>query len=189
MALIGYGRVSTDAQNTQRQLDALEDAGCIRIYTEKISGKIRWKDRPELARAIDQLRDGDMLCVQEIDRLGRNMIDGMIMLSELFDDGYPVKVLEGIAAGEHRQRSFLIDISFAMAEERRREISRKTKNGLESAKRSGVKLGRKPVVDDDKRRAILARHAEGQSIRAIAKGVGVSVGVVHKTVQTGNEVD
>jgi len=182
MALVGYGRVSTDRQNTQRQRDALNDAGCVRIFEEAISGRTGHTDRPELAKALDFMRDGDMLCVQEVDRLGRNLLDGLIMLSELFADGYAVKVLDGIAAGEHRERSLVLDIALALAEDRRRDISRKTKNGLEAARRSGKQLGRRPVVDDDKRRLILARRAEGESIRQIAAGVKVSIGVVHKTI-------
>ncbi|WP_425468488.1 helix-turn-helix domain-containing protein [Prauserella rugosa] len=55
-------------------------------------------------------------------------------------------------------------------------------HGLEAAKRQGRTGGRPPVVDDDKRRAILARRDEGQSIRQISRGTGVSVGVVHRVV-------
>ncbi|WP_214417277.1 hypothetical protein [Sphaerisporangium fuscum] len=74
---------------------------------------------------------------------------------------------------------------------RRRDIVRKTKNGLETARKQGKVGGRRPVVDDDKRAAILARRRRGESIRTIAAGVKVSVGVVHKTLKTaeGNPTD
>jgi DNA invertase Pin-like site-specific DNA recombinase len=85
-----------------------------------------------------------------------------------------VKVLEGIAAGEHTERSLILDLALALSEDRRRDIVRKTKDGLEAARR--------PVVDDDKRAAILARRERGESIRTIAAGVKVSIGVVHKTL-------
>lgn len=91
-------------------------------------------------------------------------------------------MLEGIAAGEHRERSLILDLALALAKDRRRDISRKTRNGLAAAAKRGRKGGRPSVVDEDKRRVILARKAEGQSIREIARGVGVSVGVVHKVV-------
>lgn len=77
---------------------------------------------------------------------------------------------------------------FGMPEDRRRDIVGKTRNGLEAARKRGRVGGRRPVVDDDKRAAILSRRERGQSIRTIAAGVKVSVGVVHKTLalqQTG----
>jgi len=181
MALVGYVRVSSSGQETQRQRDALEPI-CVRVFEEKISGRKRAADRPQLSAAVDYLRPDDMLTVQEVDRLGRNLLDGLLVLSELFQRGVAVKVLEGIAAGEHRERSLVLDLALALAEDRRRDISRKTRNGLEAAKRQGRTGGRPPVVDDDKRRAILARRDEGQSIRQISRGTGVSVGVVHRVV-------
>lgn len=181
MALIGYIRVSTSEQETQRQRDALEPI-CVRTFEEKISGTRKATDRPGLSRALDYLREGDMLTVQEVDRLGRSLLDGLIVLTELFERGVAVKVLEGIAAGEHRERSLILDLALALAEDRRRDISRKTRNGLEAAAKRGRRGGRPSVVDEDKRRVILARKAEGQSIREIARGVGVSTGTVHKVL-------
>ncbi|MDX6291969.1 MAG: hypothetical protein QOH50_1044, partial [Kribbellaceae bacterium] len=92
------------------------------------------------------------------------------------------KVLEGIAAGEHLERSLILDLALALAEDRRRDIARKTRNGLDSARVRGRVGGRPTVVDDDKRRAILARQGEGQSLREIARGVEVSLAVVHRVV-------
>lgn len=182
-ALIGLVRVSTDKQKTQRQHDALAPI-CLKVFEEKISGKLAVDDRPGLTAALDYLRVGDMLCVQEVDRLGRNLLEGLIVLNDLFQRGIAVKVLEGIAAGEHTERSLILDLALALAEDRRRDIVRKTKNGLESARARGRVGGRRPVVDDDKRAAIFSRRAKGQTIREIAAGVRVSVGVVHKTLSS-----
>lgn len=181
VALIGLVRVSTDKQNTQRQHDAL-DPICLKVFEEKISGRLAAEDRPALLEALSHIRDGDLLTVQEVDRLGRNLLEGLIVLNDLFQRGIGVKVLEGIAAGEHTERSLILDLALALSEDRRRDIVRKTKNGLEAARRRGRVGGRRPVVDDDKRAAILARRRRGESIRAIAAGVKVSVGVVHKTL-------
>ncbi|QFT13470.1 DNA-invertase hin (plasmid) [Vibrio sp. THAF190c] len=76
---IGYARVSTDNQDTSPQLDALKAAGCERVYSEHISGKSR--DRPELERLLDVVREGDVVIVQRLDRLGRSLKD----LIELLD--------------------------------------------------------------------------------------------------------
>ena len=179
--LVGLIRVSTDKQNTARQRDALEPI-CWKVFEERASGKLATKDRPVLLEAISHVPPGGMLTVHEVDRLGRNLLEGLIVLNDLFQRGISVKILTGIAAGEHAQRSFILDIALALSEDRRRDISAKTKNGLEAARRNGRVGGRRPVVDDDKRAAILARHERGESIRTIAAALGISIGVVHKTL-------
>ena len=115
-------------------------------------------------------------------RLGRNLLEGLIVLNDLFERGIAVKVLEGIAAGEHTERSFVLDMALALAEDRRRDIVRKTRNGLEAARKRGRVGGRPRVIDDDKRAAILSRRERGESIRVIAAGVGISVGAVHNAL-------
>ncbi|MEO3824313.1 recombinase family protein [Actinomadura sp. B10D3] len=171
---------------TVQEADLGAGAACVftptKVFEEKIGGKLNTDDRPALLEALSHIRDGDMLTVQEVDRLGRNLLEGLIVLNDLFQRSVAVKVLEGIAAGEHTERSFLLDLALALAEDRRRDIVRKTNNGLEAARRRGRIGGRRPVVDDDKRAAILARRGRGESIRTIAAGVKVSVGVVHKTL-------
>jgi DNA invertase Pin-like site-specific DNA recombinase len=181
MALVGLVRVSTSKQEAQRQHDDL-DPICVKVFEEKVSGKLKVADRPGLQAALEYMRPGDMLTVQEADRLGRNLLEGLIVLTDLFGQGVAVKILEGIAAGEHVERSLILDLALALAEDRRRDIVRRTRNGLESAARQGRIGGRPRVVDEDKRRAILARRAEGQSLREISRGVGVSVAVVHGEV-------
>ncbi|MEM8576016.1 MAG: recombinase family protein, partial [Pseudomonadota bacterium] len=69
--LVGYARVSTQDQKPALQTDALKDAGCEKIFREKASGAQR--DRPQLAAAIDYMRDGDTLVVWKLDRLARSM--------------------------------------------------------------------------------------------------------------------
>ncbi|MFI6318759.1 recombinase family protein [Nonomuraea sp. NPDC050556] len=144
--------------------------------------RLATEDRPDLQRVLDYIRDGDLLTVQEVDRLGRNLLEGLIVLNDLYQRGVGVKVLEGIAAGEHTERSLIIDLALALAEDRRRDIVRKTRNGLEAARARGKVGGRCPVVDDDKLAVILARRKRGETIRTIAAGVGVSIGVVHNTL-------
>ena len=89
-----------------------------------------------------------------------------------------MKVMEGIAAGEHTERSFVLDMALALAEDRRRDIIRKTRDGLEAARRRGHVGGRPRVLDDDKRAVIAARRSRGESVREIAAAVGVSPSTV-----------
>lgn len=178
MALVGLVRVSTKGQETARQYDALAPI-CVRVFEEKVSGKLAVADRPGLVAALDYLRPGDMLAVQEVDRLGRNLLEGLVVLTDLFERGVSVKVLEGIAVGEHTERSLILDLALALAEDRRRDISRKTKNGLDAARKRGKVGGRPRVIDGDKRAVILARREKGESMRVIARVLDVSVGTVH----------
>lgn len=181
MALVGLVRVSKKDQETARQHDAL-DPICVRVFEEKLSGSLKVEARPGLRAALDYMRPGDMLTVQEADRLGRNLLEGLVVLNDLFSRGIAVKVLDGIAAGEHVERSLILDLALALAEDRRRDIIRKTRNGLEAARARGRVGGRPRVVDADKRRIVLARHADGESIRTIARATKLSVGTVHNVL-------
>ncbi|MFJ3670335.1 recombinase family protein [Streptomyces sp. NPDC090106] len=110
--LIGYARVSTDDQEAQLQLDALEEAGCARVFKDKASGKNT--DRPELAAVLDYLRPGDTLCVWKLDRFARSLIDLVTLVDHLAEREVGFKVLTGALAhwrtgalahwrtGEHR---------------------------------------------------------------------------------------
>ena len=89
---IGYQRVSTVDQNTDRQLDGVE---LDKVFTDKASGKDT--NRPELARAIDYVRDGDTLVVHSMDRLARNLEDLRRIVRELTGAGCQCRVRERVA--------------------------------------------------------------------------------------------
>ncbi|WP_344836017.1 recombinase family protein [Nonomuraea dietziae] len=97
MALIGLVRVSTDKQNTQRQHDAL-DPICLKVIEEKASGKLATSDRPDLLTALSYITRGRPADRPGGRRLGRNLLEGLIVLNDLFQQGIGVKVLEGIGA-------------------------------------------------------------------------------------------
>src|ERR687895_1481843 len=81
MALIGYARVSTTEQHLHLQQDALHAAGCLKIYTDTISGVK--SERKGLAEALDYIRGGDTLVVWRLDRLGRSLKDLIERITEL----------------------------------------------------------------------------------------------------------
>ena len=84
-ALIGYARVSTSGQILDRQTRALTEAGCIRVFADKLSGKTA--DRPELAACLDYLRAGDTLVVPSLDRLSRSLQDLITLVAGLRRSG------------------------------------------------------------------------------------------------------
>lgn len=154
---IGYARVSTDEQSDNAQIDALEAAGCTRVYREKYSGKSR--TRPELERMIDTLRDGDIVVVQRLDRLGRSLKD----LIELLDT-IKSKQVQFISLSESIDTTTAVgELAFHMigsiAQFERRLISERTKAGLDAARARGRKGGRKEKLssaDIKKAKAMLS---------------------------------
>ncbi len=89
--LLGYARVSTDDQDLALQRRALREAGCRRLFEEKLSGAQR--NRPELARLLDQVRDDDVLVVTRLDRLTRSTRDLLDVAERLRDAGAGLRSL------------------------------------------------------------------------------------------------
>ncbi|WP_069883570.1 recombinase family protein [Streptomyces luteocolor] len=175
MALIGLVRVSTDKQNVDRQHDALDDI-CVKVFEEKISGKLAVDERPGLSAALDYLREGDMLTVQEVDRLGRDTLTGLTTLAELFKRGIAVKVLEGIGAGEHTESNLLLELALVLAAERRRDIVKKTNDGLVAARARGRVGGRRPVMTEALVVQAVALRGQGFSIKQIQPHLRITEG-------------
>lgn len=175
MALVGLVRVSTDKQNVDRQHDALGPI-CVKVFEEKVSGKLAVAERPGLSAALEYLRDGDMLCVQEVDRLGRDTLTGLMTLAELFQRNIAVKVLEGVGAGEHSEMNLLLELALVLASERRRDIVKKTKNGLEAARARGRVGGRRPVMTEPLVVQAVALRDKGYSLKQIQPHLRISEG-------------
>ncbi|WP_149184949.1 recombinase family protein [Streptomyces sp. TRM49041] len=179
--LIGYARVSSDDQEAQLQRDALSSAGCSRTFEDKASGKNT--DRPELAAVLDYLRVGDTLVVWKLDRLGRSLIDLVSIVDGLRERGIGLKVLTGALSAVDTTSAdgrLFFQIIAAMAEFERSLIRDRTKAGLEAAKALGRTGGRPTVITDDLVAAATARRANGESVTAIAKALGVSRATLYR---------
>jgi len=180
--LIGLARVSTNAQDVQLQRDALQAAGCIRIFEEKISS--RSSKRPGLEQALDYLRDGtDTLVVWKLDRLGRSTKEILTVAGNLSDRGIGLRVLTGTLAGTYTPRGegkFFFTIMAAFAELERDLNHERTMAGLAAAREQGRIGGRPTVMDADKLAAARARRARGETPTQIAKALGVSRATVYR---------
>ncbi|MEU8925407.1 recombinase family protein [Kitasatospora sp. NPDC048545] len=179
--MIGYARVSTDDQEAQLQHDALTEAGCSRIFTDKASGKNT--DRPELAAVLDYLRPGDTLCVWKLDRFARSLIDLVTMVDALSARGIGFKVLTGALASidpNTPDGRLMLQVVGAMAEFERSLIKDRTRAGLEAAKAQGRVGGRPTVISDDKLTIARARRAKGESVTSIAKALGISRATLYR---------
>ena len=138
---IGYARVSTSDQNNSLQIDALEKAGCERIYQEKYSGSSR--ERPELSKCLDTLRKGDTLTVWRLDRLGRSLKDLVAIISDLEAKGVGFRSLTEAIDTTTAGGKLVFHIFAALAEFERMLIQERTKAGLAAARARGRKGGRR----------------------------------------------
>lgn len=137
---IGYARVSTKDQSLNLQQDALEEAGCEKIYSEQIGGAKT--DRPQLDEMIGHLRKGDVVVVWKLDRLGRSLRDLVNLISKLQDMEVGFQSLQDNIDTTTPAGKLTFHLFAALAEFERDIISSRTKAGLEAARARGRKGGR-----------------------------------------------
>jgi len=174
---VGYVRVSTTDQNTDRQLDGLT---LDKVFTDKASGKDT--NRPQLAAALDYVREGDTLVVHSMDRLARNLEDLRRTVRELTGRGVRVQfVKENLAfAGDDSPMStLLLSMLGAVAEFERSMILERQREGIAIAKAKGVYKGRKPALDDAQAAEVSRRLHRGESATELAREFGVSRATVY----------
>lgn len=183
---IGYARVSTKHQNLQRQLDALKDAGCKPIFSEKQSGKTT-RNRPQLARALAYLKKGDVFVVAEWDRATRSMMDGLHLMTQIHAKGATIKVLDrnSLDLTTPTGRAVLGLLSAIYEEERTRIVTR-AQQGLAHAKRNGKKLGPKPKLSAAETAQALDMIREGNSYRKTAKAFDVHHVTISRLAKAAN---
>jgi len=147
--LIGYARVSTHDQNLDLQKDALEKAGCEKVFVEKASGKSA--NRAELGKVMNFLREGDALVVWRLDRLGRSLKHLIELVTELEQRNTGFKSLTESMDTTNSGGKLIFHIFGALAEFERNLIRERTQAGLAAARARGQKGGRPPALDDKKR--------------------------------------
>jgi DNA invertase Pin-like site-specific DNA recombinase len=178
-ALIGYARVSTKGQNLDAQIRALTEAGCLRVFADKLSGKNA--ARPELAACLDYLRPGDTLVVTRLDRLSRSLQDLITTVADLRRRGTGFRSLHEDLNTTTPGGRLVFHVFAALAEFIRELIIEGTHEGLAAARARGTRLGRPPAMTPEKlrqARAMLTQPEE--SISSIARLVGVSRATLYK---------
>lgn len=144
---IGYIRVSTAEQNTMRQEVLLKELGVDELFIDKASGKNR--ERPELKKMMDYVRQGDTVIVEAISRFARNTKDLLELIEQL-----TAKHVEFISKKEAIDTTtptgkFMLTVFGAVAELEREYILQRQREGIEIAKQAGKYKGRKPITHPD----------------------------------------
>jgi DNA invertase Pin-like site-specific DNA recombinase len=169
---VGYIRVSTVDQNTERQLDGVV---VDKKYTDKASGKDT--KRPQLQAALEYLREGDVLVIHSMDRLARNLDDLRKLVTELTGRGVIVEfVKESLTfTGEDSALSkLLLSVMGAFAEFERSLLKERQREGIAIAKTKGVYKGRKPSLTSDRVAELRSRAAAGEKKAGLAREFKIS---------------
>ena len=178
MAEIGYARVSSKKQHLDLQLAALKDVD--KLFTDKLSGANT--NRPELQKMLAYIREGDIVMVTELDRLGRNNHDLTKIMNSIQNKGATLDVLNlpsmtGIADPNLRQlmTNLIIELYKYQAESERKRIIERQQQGIALAKRQGKYHGRKPqyAKDDPRLQHAFKLYQAGMSDVDVARNTGI----------------
>jgi DNA invertase Pin-like site-specific DNA recombinase len=170
---IGYARVSTHDQNLNLQKDALEKAGCEKIYVDEISGTAARREGLEKAKEI--LRKGDVLIVWRLDRLGRSIRDLIDWVTRLEEEGIGFKSLQELIDTTTSSGKLVFHIFAALAEFERNLIRERTNAGLAAARARGKLGGRKKsLTANEQKRAVEMYHRKNHTVQQICKMMNIT---------------
>jgi DNA invertase Pin-like site-specific DNA recombinase len=176
--LVGYVRVSSEDQNTDRQL---ERVALDKTFIDKLSGKD--VNRPELQRMIEFVREGDQVIIHSMDRLARNLDDLRKIVRDLTARGVKVQFVKEslIFTGEDAPMSnLLLSLLGAVAEFERALIRERQREGIAAAKKKGTYLGRPRLMDPHQVEDLKRRAAAGEKRAGLAREFGLSRETLYK---------
>ncbi|MGD0844410.1 MAG: recombinase family protein [Geobacteraceae bacterium] len=178
---VGYIRVSSLLQNTDRQLEGID---LDRVFTDKLSGKDT--NRPELLDALKYVREGDTLLVHSMDRLARNLDDLRQIVKELTGRGVSVQFIKEnltFTGDDSPMATLLLSVMGAFAEFERAIIKERQKEGVQIAKAKGLYKGRKQEMTPERIAEIRQRVAGGEAKAAVAKELKISRDTLYRYLQ------
>lgn len=178
MSVFAYGRVSTTLQCTENQRLEITNAGFQIDYwfaDDGVSGKVCARQRPQFARLLDKIRDGETLVVSKLDRLGRDAVDVLQTVQSLADRNIKIIVLQlGNTDLSSPTGKLLLTMLAAVASMERDLLIERTQAGLMRAKAEGKKLGRPSKTTPEQKAEIVLRRCNGETISQLARNFGVS---------------
>jgi Site-specific recombinases, DNA invertase Pin homologs len=182
---IGYIRVSTLDQNTDRQLEGVQLA---KVFEEKASAKDT--KRPQLEACLDYVREGDTLMVHSIDRLARNLEDLQRLVRELTHRGVSIFfVKENLtfqAGNNNPMQTLMFQMLGAFAQFERALIRERQREGIALAKNEGRPLGRSKALKPEQEAEVVAKASQGANKRALADEYGISRQTLYRILATGS---
>lgn len=179
--LVGYARVSTQDQHLDLQRDALTAAGCDKIFADQAPGA--QAERPGLSEALEYVREGDVLVVWRLDRLGRSVKDLVMRIEELGAAGVGFRSLQEAIDTTTAGGRLIFHVFSALAEFERELIRERTMAGLASARARGRKGGRPAAMTPRKiELASKLMRDSSVSVAEVCEAVGVSRSTLYRYV-------
>lgn len=180
--LVGYARISTITQNEDRQIEALTNAGCEKIYLDKMSGKDT--NRPQLKEMFTFIREGDTVLVTEFSRFSRSTKDLLDLVEKLQAKKVDFRSLKENVDTTTSSGKLVLTIFAALSEFERSIIRERAAEGIAIAKAKGKKLGRREIqVDDDKLISLYNQWKDGEILqKKIMKDCRMSRTTLHKHI-------
>ena len=176
---LGYARVSTEDQTLQLQRPRLKEAGCEKVFEEKIFGAAR--KRPELEKLLGEVRKGDVLVVTRLDRLARSTAELLIIAERLRDQGAGLQSLDEPWADTISPLGRMVLTVFAgIAEFERALIRQRTEDGLRDARKRGVLFGRPKKMRPDQQQLAQELLKQGRSISEVARTFNVHPATIYR---------
>lgn len=178
--LVGYARVSTKDQNLDLQINSLKEHGCKRLFEEKV-GSTK-KNRTELNRALDVMREGDTFVVWKLDRVGRSVKQLVAFVEDLHNNGMQFKSISDGIDTSTTAGKFFFHIMASLAEMERELIVERTQAGLAAARLNGRKGGRPRKMTTRKIDSAKKLLIEGVSPTDVAEDLGISVPTLYRWI-------
>lgn len=179
--IFGYARVSKNDQNLDRQLDQLKQAGCNRIYQEKMTGTK--KERPELTRMMDSLREGDTIIVCELTRLSRSVKDLFELVERINEIGADIKSLKEPWLDTTTPHGRLLFPYFGVSQFERDIIRERTLEGISAARARGRKGGRPKIDPKTVKLALDLYDSRACSVDNILRTTGISRATLYSYIK------
>ncbi|EDF5515920.1 recombinase family protein [Salmonella enterica] len=180
--LVGYARVSTDDQNLNLQRDALQLAGCEKIFEDQISGAKA--ERPGLHAVLQFVRPGDTLVIWRLDRLSRSLKDLIEMVKVLESNSIGLKSLQESIDTTSSSGMLIFHVFGALAEFERNLTRERTQAGLQAARSRGRKGGRPKVLNKDKQALAVQLYDERKhTVTQICELMGISRPTLYKYIE------
>ena len=184
--IYGYWRCSTDAQDQERQIRSLTEAGCEQLVGDFITGTSNYGDRKELSKLLDEIGEDSLLILDELSRLGRTMVTMLVEVNKLLEKGVKIKTLDGRLDTTTMNKeiiNLIVGVMGYSAEMELRNIVRRTSEGRAVAKSRGVKFGMKRKYDKHQIAEIMKKREQGEGYGTIARSLGMSRSTIASIVK------
>ena len=181
--IYGYWRCSTDQQDQERQIRSLKDSGCEKVVGDFITGTSNYGEREELSKLLDEIQEGDLLILDELNRLGRTMVTMLVEVNKLLEKGVKIRTLDGrldTTTMPEEIIRLIVGVMGYAAEMELKNIKRRTAEGRKVAVSRGVVMGRKRSYSHHQIEEIKAMRASQRGYGSIAKSLGMRKSTIQR---------